>query len=59
VPGLIHAQTVIGVQAKGDRFVFVPLRRAGDLRMNCDVTILPPTQDTASHGLLCIRLPNV
>ena len=42
VAGLIGAQTVIGVQAKGDRFEFAPLRRSSDLRLDYDVTILPP-----------------
>ena len=40
---LISAQqNVIGVQAKGDRFVFAPLVSAQDLRLDYDVTILPP-----------------
>ncbi len=42
VTGLIRAQTVIGVQAKGDRFEFAPLSQASDLRLDYDVTILPP-----------------
>ena len=42
VAGLICAQTVIGVQAKGDRFEFAPLSRSSDLRLDYDVTILPP-----------------
>jgi len=33
---------VVGVQAKGDRFAFGPLERAEDLRLDYDVTILPP-----------------
>ena len=42
VAGLIRAQTVIGVQAKDDRYEFAPLSRASDLRLDYDVTILPP-----------------
>jgi len=33
---------VVGVQAKDDRFAFGPLERAADLRLDYDVTILPP-----------------
>jgi sulfhydrogenase subunit beta (sulfur reductase) len=40
---LISAQqNVIGVQAKGDRFAFAPLQTAEKLRLDYDVTILPP-----------------
>jgi len=42
VNGLIAQQKVIGVQAKGDRFTFAPLINAEDLRLDYDVTILPP-----------------
>ena len=35
-------QQVYGVQAKEDRFVFAPLVNAEDLRLDYDVTILPP-----------------
>jgi len=42
VEGLLEKQKVIGVQAKGDRFVFGPLARATDLRLDYDVTITPP-----------------
>ncbi|MBU4211231.1 MAG: 4Fe-4S dicluster domain-containing protein [Verrucomicrobia bacterium] len=42
VTGLIRAQTVIGVQAKDDRFEFAPLSQASDLRLDYDVTVLPP-----------------
>ncbi|MCI0498421.1 MAG: 4Fe-4S dicluster domain-containing protein [Planctomycetales bacterium] len=35
-------QTVVGVQAKNDKFAFGPLRRAEDLRLDYDVTILSP-----------------
>jgi ferredoxin len=38
----IGSQRVFGVQAKEDRFVFAPLTKAGDLRLDYDVTILPP-----------------
>lgn len=39
---VITAQTVYGVQAKGDRFDFGPLASAGDLRLDYDVTLQPP-----------------
>ncbi|MHC4553551.1 MAG: 4Fe-4S dicluster domain-containing protein [Planctomycetota bacterium] len=43
VAALIESdQTVIGVQAKGDRFAFGDLANADDLRLDYDVTILPP-----------------
>lgn len=42
VQGLIPRQTTYGVQARGDRFVFAPLTRAEDLRLDYDVTVLPP-----------------
>jgi sulfhydrogenase subunit beta (sulfur reductase) len=42
VEGLIRAETVIGVQAKGDRFDFAPLESARDLRLDYDVTLQPP-----------------
>jgi ferredoxin len=35
-------QAVYGVQARGERFAFAPLKHAGDLRLDYDVTILPP-----------------
>jgi len=38
----IENQRVFGVQAKEDRFVFAPLANAEDLRLDYDVTILPP-----------------
>jgi ferredoxin len=38
----IESQRVFGVQAKDDRFVFAPLANAEDLRLDYDVTILPP-----------------
>ena len=38
----IKKQRVYGVQAKGDRFAFAPLAHAADLRLDYDVTILPP-----------------
>ncbi|MFC1965658.1 4Fe-4S dicluster domain-containing protein [Chloroflexota bacterium] len=43
IDSLIEKQKVIGVQAQGDRFAFGPLARAADLRLDYDVTILPPT----------------
>ena len=33
---------VIGVKAKRDKFVFAPLESAGELRLDYDVTLLPP-----------------
>jgi sulfhydrogenase subunit beta (sulfur reductase) len=42
VEGLIKKQKVIAVQAKGDRFTFAPLIKAADLRLDYDVTVLPP-----------------
>jgi sulfhydrogenase subunit beta (sulfur reductase) len=43
VDGLIASEpNVIGVQAKGDRFAFAPLQAAEKLRLDYDVTILPP-----------------
>lgn len=42
VERLISASTVYGVQQRHERFVFAPLKRAGDLRLDYDVTILPP-----------------
>jgi ferredoxin len=35
-------QKVVGVQAKGDKFAFGDLQSADDLRLDYDVTILPP-----------------
>ncbi len=42
VAALMRAQPVIGVQAKGDWFGFAPLRRASDLRLDYDVTVVSP-----------------
>ncbi|MHB1682217.1 MAG: 4Fe-4S dicluster domain-containing protein [Bacilli bacterium] len=42
VNGLIVRQRVVGVQAKEERFVFGPLAKAEDLRLDYDVTLLPP-----------------
>ncbi len=41
---LIHDddREIVGVQEKGNRYVFDRLRDAGDLRLDYDVTILPP-----------------
>ena len=33
---------VFGVKAKGKRFVFAPLESSSELRLDYDVTILPP-----------------
>jgi ferredoxin len=42
VGACIKKECVYGVQSKGDRFAFAPLARAADLRLDYDVTILPP-----------------
>ena len=43
VAGLIASEkTVVGVQAKGERFAFGELESADDLRLDYDVTLLPP-----------------
>ncbi len=39
---LIARRRVVGVQAKEERFVFGPLAKAEDLRLDYDVTLLPP-----------------
>jgi ferredoxin len=42
VEGLVEKQKIIGAQTSGHRFVFGPLMKAADLRLDYDVTILPP-----------------
>ena len=42
VEGLTTQQYVFGIQAKGNRFAFGPLRRAKDLRLDYDVSMLSP-----------------
>ena len=42
VDSLVQQQTVYGAQAKGDRFAFDRLEHASALRLDYDVTILPP-----------------
>ncbi len=42
VDALARAETVYAPQARGDRFVYDRLRRAEDLRLDHDVTLLPP-----------------
>jgi ferredoxin len=42
VEGLIEKQEIIGVQANDHRFIFGTLTKAADLRLDYDVTILPP-----------------
>jgi ferredoxin len=42
VSELIKSEKVYGVLAKGERFEFGPLKRAEDLRLDYDVTLLPP-----------------
>lgn len=39
---LLKAHKIFGVQAKADKFAFAPLVKASDLRLDYDVTILPP-----------------
>jgi hypothetical protein len=39
---LIRTENVIGVQTKGERFEFSALKSAEDLRLDYDVTLLPP-----------------
>ena len=50
VEGLVQDTRVLGVQAKGDRFEFRPLKRAADLRLDYDVSLTPP-------GKLCFQPP--
>jgi len=42
IAGLIEQYETIGVQANADDFIFATLKRASDLRLDYDVTILPP-----------------
>jgi formate hydrogenlyase subunit 6/NADH:ubiquinone oxidoreductase subunit I len=42
VEALIDQGSVIGVQARGDRFDYAPLKSAKDLRLDYDVTLQPP-----------------
>jgi sulfhydrogenase subunit beta (sulfur reductase) len=42
VEGLIEQGTVIGVQARADKFDFAPLSKASDLRLDYDVSLTPP-----------------
>lgn len=42
VVGLAADHEVIGPVAKGDTYVFAPIARAADLRLDYDTTILPP-----------------
>ena len=42
VEAVIQKRGVVGVQAKGDRFAYDRLCSAADLRLDYDVTILPP-----------------
>ncbi|MBN2491280.1 MAG: 4Fe-4S dicluster domain-containing protein [Planctomycetes bacterium] len=42
VNDLVQRQKVYGVQLKEERFAFGPLVRAADLRLDYDVTLLPP-----------------
>lgn len=42
VSSLLKAHKIFGVQAKADKFTFAELAKAADLRLDYDVTILPP-----------------
>jgi ferredoxin len=42
VDALIAKHRVIGIQAKGARFAFGPLTKAAELRLDYDVSMLPP-----------------
>ena len=42
IDGLIAEQKVFGIQAKGGEFAFDVLVRAADLRLDYDVSVLPP-----------------
>ncbi|MDI6773964.1 MAG: 4Fe-4S dicluster domain-containing protein [Verrucomicrobiota bacterium] len=42
VDDLIRKRRVMGAQARDDRFTWGPLARAADLRLDYDVTLLPP-----------------
>lgn len=42
VAACVASRRVFGVQARNERFVFAPLMAAEDLRLDHDVTILPP-----------------
>ena len=42
IDGLIEKQKVIGVQARNDRFSFSPLTKSANLRLDYDVTTIPP-----------------
>ena len=42
IDGILATDKVEGVQAKGDYFEFAPLKSAKDLRLDYDVTLLPP-----------------
>ncbi|MHB9130501.1 MAG: 4Fe-4S dicluster domain-containing protein [Armatimonadota bacterium] len=42
VDGLIQGHRIYGVQAKANRFAFGPLAQASDLRLDYDVSLLPP-----------------
>ena len=47
IDGMIEGDSgeVIGVKAKGNRFHFSPLDTAADLRLDHDITILPPKKE--------------
>ena len=49
-------QKVVGVQAKGDKFAFGDLTEAGDLRLDYDVTILPPKSICCRKRKPCFSL---
>jgi sulfhydrogenase subunit beta (sulfur reductase) len=57
VDTLVGDQQVVGVQARDDRFAFEPLKKACDLRLDYDVTILPPKEylQPPREGLLTFK----
>ncbi len=60
VAGLITSeQAVVGVQSKGERFAFGPLASVDDLRLDYDVTMLPPKKYflPQTETLLTYELP--
>ena len=53
VESLVAGQKVFGVQAKGDRFAFAELSDASALRLDYDVTMLPPKKYFLPRGKTC------
>lgn len=44
VKTLLRKHRVVGIQARGDRFIFAPLAKAEDLRLDYDVSVVAPTR---------------